>query len=294
MSKFKIRLRKVLKIVAIVVLVLLILIPIAMNFLMPFKESDKKLKAYFEEKKVAVQIHNQEYKGKPIRFIETKGEIAPDSTLVVFVHGAPGSLSDHKAFLADSLLMAKARMISVDRLGYGGSHYGDSEPGIAEQSDFIKFIVDQYPHEKLVLSGHSFGGPIVAKFGMDHPDITDKVIMLAPLNEPASEPLFKISYFAKWKLTRWPLPKAINVSADEKFAHVAELEKLHDEWQSMEVPVVHIHGTKDFLAPISNIKFSEDHIPEHLLETIVLQDVNHFLPWSHYDLVKEVILKSLE
>lgn len=294
MSKFKTRLRKVFKILAIIILILLILIPIAMHFLMPFNEKDEKLKAYFQEAGVEVKIHHQEYQGKPIRFIETKGESAPDSTLVVFVHGAPGSLSDHKAFLADSVLLSRTRMISIDRLGYGGSHYGDAEPGIAEQSDFLKFIVDKYPHEKLILSGHSFGGPIVAKFAMDYPEITDKVIMLAPLNEPASEPIFKISYFAKWKLTRWPLPKAINVSADEKFAHVEELEKIHDDWQYLNVPVVHIHGTKDFLAPISNVKFSEDHIPGHLLETIVLQDVNHFLPWSHFDLVKEVVLKGLE
>ncbi|KAA3638929.1 MAG: alpha/beta fold hydrolase, partial [Bacteroidetes bacterium] len=190
---------------------------------MPFNEKDKKLKAYFEEAGVEVKIHHQEYQGKPIRFIETKGETAPDSSLVVFVHGAPGSLSDHKAFLADSDLLSRTRMLSIDRLGYGGSHYGDAEPGIAEQSDFLKFIIDKYPHDKLILSGHSFGGPIVAKFAMDYPEITNKVIMLAPLNEPASEPIFKISYVAKWKLTRWPLPKAINVSADEKFAHVEEL-----------------------------------------------------------------------
>lgn len=128
---------------------------------------------------------------------------------------------------------------------------------------------------------------------MDYPDITDKVIMLAPLNEPASEPMFTISYFAKWKLTRWVLPKAIKVSADEKFTHVAELQKLYDEWKDLKVPILHIHGTKDFLAPISNVKFSEDHIPAHLLETIVLEDVNHFLPWSHFDLVKQEVLKSL-
>jgi pimeloyl-ACP methyl ester carboxylesterase len=294
MSKFKIRLRKVFKILAIIVLAFLILIPIAMNFLMPFKESDEKLTKYFNERNVPVQIHHQDYEGKPIRFIETKGREAPDSTLVVFVHGAPGSLSDHKAFLADSVLLSKSRMLSVDRLGYGDSHYGDAETDIATQARFLKFIVDQFPHQKLVLSGHSFGGPIVAKFGMDYPEITDKVIMLAPLNEPASEPMFKISYFAKWKLTRWVLPKAIKVSADEKFTHVAELQKLYDEWKDLEVPVLHIHGTKDFLAPISNIKFSEDQIPAQFLETIILEEVNHFLPWTHFDLVKSEVLKSLE
>ncbi len=294
MSKFKSRFLKVLKILSITFLVLFILILLAMNFLIPFKESDEKLTSYFAERNVEVHIHHQEYQGKPIRFIETKGTDAPDSTLVIFVHGAPGSLSDHKAFLADSLLLTRTRMISVDRLGYGGSHYGDSETGMAAQARFLKFIADQYPHDKLVLCGHSFGGPIVAKFGMDYPDITDKVIMLAPLNEPASEPMFAISYFAKWKLTRWVLPKAIKVAADEKFTHVAELQQLYDEWKTLKVPILHIHGTKDVLAPISNVKFSEDHIPGNLLETIVLEDVNHFLPWSHFDLVKQEVLKSLE
>ena len=294
MSKFKKRLRKVFKILGIVVLSLLVLAIIAMNVLMPFKEKDKKLKGYYDERGVEVTIHHEEYKGGPVRFMETKGPEAPDSTLVVFVHGAPGSLSDHKAFLADSLLLTKARLVSVDRLGYGESHYGQSEPRIEEQARFLKFVVDQFPHKKLVLCGHSFGGPIVAKFAMDYPEITSEVIMLAPLDEPSTEPMFKMAYFAKWKLTKWFLPKAIRVSADEKFAHAAELEKMVDQWQNIRVPIVHIHGTKDVLAPFSNVKFSENHIPKEMLETIVLPDVNHFLPWTHYDLVKEVILESLE
>ncbi|MCB0650763.1 MAG: alpha/beta fold hydrolase [Saprospiraceae bacterium] len=293
MSKFRTRFRKVLRIIGIVFFILLAFVFFAMHFLMPFRESDKKIEKYFAEKHVPVVIHHVEYQGAPVRFIETKGSEAPDSTLIIFVHGAPGSLSDHKAFLADSLLLSKARMVSMDRLGYGYSHYGQSVPGIGEQAAFIKFIVEQFPHKKVILCGHSFGGPIVAKFAMDYPELADKVIMLAPLNEPETEPMFNMAYLAKWKLTRWTLPAAINVSADEKFAHAAELEKMKGGWANLKVPMVHIHGTKDMLAPFSNVKFSEDHIPAALLQTIVLEGANHFLPWSHYELVRKVLLESI-
>lgn len=293
MSKIRTRLYKVLKIIIIVFIALLALLLLAMHLLMPFRDSDKKIEKYFAEKNVPVVIHHENYQGEPVRFIETQGEQAPDSTLIVFVHGAPGSLSDHKAFLADSLLLTRARMVSMDRLGYGFSHYGQSVPGIGEQAAFIKFIVEQFPHKKVILCGHSFGGPIVAKFAMDYPDLAYKVIMLAPLNEPETEPMFNMAYLAKWKLTRWTLPPAINVSADEKFAHADELERIREGWQTLQVPIVHIHGTKDMLAPFSNVKFSEDHIPVSLLETVVLEGANHFLPWSHYELVKKVLLKSI-
>lgn len=294
MTKFKSRLRKVLKIIGIVLAVVIVLVFLAMHLLMPFKESDNKLTKYFNEKNVPVKIHRLDYEGAPVRFIETKRSEAPDSTLVVFVHGAPGSLSDHKAFLTDSALLSHARLVSIDRLGYGDSHYGESEPDIAKQAAFLKFVVDQFPHKKVYLSGHSFGGPIVAKFAMDYPDVATSVIMLAPLNEPESEPMFKMAYFAKWKLTRWTLPKAIRVSADEKFSHSRELEKIRDGWKNLSTPIIHLHGTKDVLAPFSNLQFSIDNIPNELLEAIKLDEVNHFLPWSHYDQVRQLLLNMLE
>lgn len=293
MTKFKTRLRKVLKIIGIVLAVLIAIVFLAMHLLLPFKESDKKTSKYFQEKNVAVTIHHEVYDGGTVRFIETKGENAPDSTLILFVHGAPGSLSDHKAFLADTDLLNRARMVSVDRLGYGYSHYGKSQPGIAEQAAYLKFVVNQFPHNKVILSGHSFGGPIVAKFAMDYPELASTVIMLAPLNEPETEPMFNMAYFAKWKLTRWTLPKAITVSADEKFAHAKELEKMRSGWQNLTTPIIHFHGTEDVLAPYSNLQFSIDNIPNELLMAIELEGANHFLPWSHYKEVKNMLLNVL-
>jgi pimeloyl-ACP methyl ester carboxylesterase len=293
MKKAKTRLRKVLKIIGIILILLVAVVFLAMHLLMPFKESDKKIAAYFEENNVEVTIHHEAYEGGGVRFIETKGESAPDSTLILFVHGAPGSLSDHKAFLVDDDLLSRSRMVSVDRLGYGDSQYGKSQTGIAEQAAYLKFVVNQFPHNKVILSGHSFGGPIVAKFAMDYPELASTVIMLAPLNEPETEPIFKMAYFAKWKLTRWTLPKAINVSADEKFAHSNELEKMRSGWQNLTTPIIHFHGTEDVLAPFSNLQYSIDNIPNELLLAIELEEANHFLPWSHYKEVKNMILNVL-
>lgn len=288
----KITFRKVLKITGIILIILLVLILLALHFLMPFRESDEKMAKYFQEKQIEVIFHHEDYEGESVRFIEANLKNTPDSNLLVFVHGAPGSSSDMKAFLADTDLLTKTRMVSIDRLGYGYSNYGESEPNIAKQATFVHFIVNEFPHKKVILVGHSFGGPIVAKYAMDYPDLVDEVIMLAPLNEPESEPMFKIGYLAKWKATRWVLPKVIGVSADEKFAHAAELEKMRNDWQNIQVPLVHIHGTKDVLAPFSNVQFSKDNIPADMLKVLVLEDTNHFLPWTDYEVVKKVILEA--
>ena len=261
---------------------------------MTLRLSDQKIRKYFSKKNIPVQIHHQTFQDRSLRYVETCLTERKDLPLVVFVHGAPGSSDAFFRYLSDSSLLSKARLVSVDRPGYGYSDYGKVETSIPNQAAAIHFIVDQFQASKVILVGHSFGGPIVGKCAIDHPEKIDQLLLLAPVNDPHSEEIFWFSHFGKWKLSRSILSKALKVCADEKFSHIEELKKIESEWQQIQIPVTHIHGKKDKIAPIANIAFSKKHIAPELLKTIEWPKVNHFIPWNHFEEIRDELLLCLD
>lgn len=259
---------------------------------MTARTSDKKVKTFFAEHLTPVSLHRIPYLSDSIRYLVTGTN---PKNVVVFIHGAPGSSDAFHKYLSDKELTSKATLVSIDRPGYGYSAYGKSMPGIIDQARAMWAVIDQFPDaQNLVTVGHSYGGPIAARLAMEQPDRVDAAIMLAPLNDPPSEPIFWFSYFGKWKATRWMLSKALRVAGDEKFAHADALREIESDWKDLQVPIVHIHGMKDKLAPPKpNIDFSRKHIPDSLLTMTVIEKTNHFIPWSDYDLVKKTILGAL-
>ena len=145
---------------------------------------------------------------------------------------------------------------------------------------------------QIILVGHSFGGPIVAKSAVLNPAISS-IVMLAPVNDPYNEKLFWVSYVGKWGITRWMMSKAIRVATDEKFSHAEELKKIENDWSELSVPVVHIHGEKDWIAPIENVDWSSKNINTKYLKLIVGEKLDHFIPFTNQDLVVDELLKLI-
>lgn len=264
-----------------------------LNACMKMRTNDDKTLAFFKEKGLEAKIRKATFRGKETRVIETsKGDSLQN--LVIFVHGAPGSADAFHKFLADSALLQKAVLVSVDRLGYGYSDYGNSV-GIQAQADFINSVAERYPAKKTILVGHSFGGPIVAKCAMDKPGAYHSIVMLAPANDPENEKIFWFSHFGRWKLTKWMLNDALQVAGDEKFAHSAELEKIREGWAKLQTPILHLHGNKDTIVPYApNAAFSKKHIPASLLSFVEIPDENHFIPWTKHHFILKHILSEIE
>jgi len=259
-----------------------------------FRTSDKKTYKIFKEKeaKVTIKRHDLQTVDYPIRVVSGAIDVKKDIA-IFFVHGAPGASDNYYRYLRDSLLLSKANLYSIDRPGYGFSNFGKPETSIETQTKVVAEIIDSLPEQKIIVLGHSFGGPIAAYSSLFTPKVKS-VLMLAPAIDPENEKIFWIAKFAKWKLTKWTVPGAMGVAGDEKFSHVAELEKLQNFWKKVKVPVIHIHGTKDVVVPFENLQFSTRVFNPQYLDTIVLKGENHFLPWDRYRLVRKELLKLLE
>lgn len=214
-------------------------------------------------------------------------------TLLVFVHGAPGTMDAFINFLSDDSFN-KYNLLTYDRPGYGASSPSPIS-SIIEQSNFLLNIINEHPSEHIVVIGHSYGSAIAAYAMIQNSDLIDKMIMIAPLIDPDHEPIFWYSYFGKWQLTKWVLTNDLQTSGTEKFTHASALEEIAADWMKIENPIMHIHGTDDALAPPShNIEFSKRNIREENLDLKIYPNKGHLILWKDYNKVKLDILEFIE
>jgi pimeloyl-ACP methyl ester carboxylesterase len=59
------------------------------------------------------------------------------------------------------LLARQTRVVAYERAGFGGSDVDTEERTLSRLADDLESVIDAFPHERLVLVGHSWGGPIV-------------------------------------------------------------------------------------------------------------------------------------
>src|ERR1700722_2225293 len=100
-----------------------------------FRMDDKDLIEWFEARHIEPHIGYYEARGRKVRYIGV-GD-SPEAT-ILFIHGAPSSMSYWKAYLADSVLLSRATMYAVDRPGYGYSGLADPLPDISAQAAIVK------------------------------------------------------------------------------------------------------------------------------------------------------------
>jgi len=258
----------------------------------PFRESDKHIYKEFKKIQKTPQIYYENYNDKTIRYIADK-PINNKLPTLLFIHGAPGSAENFFKYLQDDDLIKKANLITIDRLGYGYSNYGTTETSIEKQAESIYSIIKKHKLNNLVVVSWSFGVPIAAKMAYKYPEIKHSV-MVAGAVSPDDEQFFGIAKLARWKLTKWMIPKVFKVADDEKMSHVAELTKMLNVWPAIKTPITYFHGTKDKIVPYKNMSFITANVNESLLTAITVKDANHFLMFKHYGMVKNELLTILE
>lgn len=122
--------------------------------------------------------------GYALNSVDVPAGASADLPPIVFIHGASGNLLDQmEAFRKP--LEGRARLIFVDRPGYGYSDRGGPENDTpAGQADAIAKLLQKKGINRAIIVGHSFGGAIAASFGLRHPDMTAGLLFLSPATHP--------------------------------------------------------------------------------------------------------------
>ena len=255
---------------------------------MTMRYSNKETKKFFAVSKTEFQDKTIVFEGYKIHYVATGN--AENPTLF-FVHGSPGSWNAFKEYLQDSLLLKKYRMIAIDRPGFGFSDFGDAQNLKVQSqriSEFIKKIDNKKP---LILVGHSVGGPVVAQLAVDNPSWFKRLVILAGSLDPKAENPEKWRTVIKVSPLRYLIPGALRPSNDELWWLKKDLVDLEPELKNITSDVTIIHGTKDALVPYSNVAFMQKmFVNAKSLDTITIEKANHFIPWSHYEIVRNALL----
>ena len=136
---------------------------------------------------------------------------------------------------------------------------------------------------------------MIARMAMDYPELIDNLIIVAGSIAPDLEP------YEKW--FRIPMdftpisiliPASFRASNHEILYLKPELEKMLPLWKNIRQPVIVIQGGKDFLVNPKNADFAEKMLVKaKSLKIVRVDTMNHFMPWSHPQLIKNAMLESL-
>ena len=274
-----------------VIFFLLIIFFITINALaFTINSPDQNVTEYFTKLNIDCEIHRTEFDNHTIRYVET-GIKKDSSTLIFFLHGAPGSWDAFKSYLADYDLTQQFTLVSMDRLGYGGSSLGISEQNLEVHAESAIQVIEKYHTSNVIIVSHSYGSAISAVIAAKRPDLIKSLVMCSPVIDPESEPVKWYAQMANWNLFRAILPHYVNVATDEKLSHVQALKDINQIWQDVICPVTIYHGKKDILAPFKgNVEFGQSHLPNGALTLITEEKGGHLLIWTKGATFKNIIL----
>ncbi len=98
---------------------------------------------------------------------------------IVLIHGASGNVRDWSLSIMPGLAR-RHHVIALDRPGFG---YSASLPGhgwrVADQVAALRAALHALGHTRYFLAGHSYGGTVVLRWVLDHPDEVAGVLALS-------------------------------------------------------------------------------------------------------------------
>jgi pimeloyl-ACP methyl ester carboxylesterase len=259
---------------------------------MQFRMSRSEIDNYFVDKETKGTFHSYDVGKRVITYVKAGDENLP---LVILVHGSPGSLSAFIHFLADTTLLKKSQLITVDRPGFGASNFGYAEPSLQKQAAYLKPILEAHKvNRPIILVGHSLGGPLIARMAIDYPELVDGLVIVAGSIDPELEP--NETWFRAPLATpflKWILPRSMRASNDEIYKLKPELQEMIPLWKNITTPTIVIQGGKDSLVPAGNVDFAKKLMVNAPLKIVLIDDMDHFVPWSNPELIRNAIIELL-
>ncbi len=261
-----------------------------MDSCLQFRMSKTEIDSYFKDKEPKGVLKQYDLNKRRVTYLVTGDSTKP---LVVFIHGSPGSLSAFIDFMADTVLLKHAQLITLDRPGFGASNFGYAEPSLVKQVALLEPILRERKNNKpIILVGHSLGGPFIARMAMDYPELVDGLVMVAPSIAPELEPYEWFRGPMATPFIKWLLPRSIRASNDEIYQLKPQLEDMLPLWKEITVPTIVIQGAKDSFVDPGNAEFARKMMVNAPVKLVMIEG-DHFIPWSAPDKIRESVLELL-
>lgn len=229
-----------------------------------------------------------------LRYVEIGHDSLP---LIVFIHGAPSSSAFWLGMMTDSSLLSRAKLLAVDRPGYGFSGFGRAEISVERQAGAIAQLLrkKRAHHDKIIIHGSSYGGTVAARLAMDYPELVDGLLLQSASLAPGAEKTYWISYAFQHWLLQWLTPKALHVANMEKLNHAEQLHAMANNWSCIKAPTIILHGSKDWLIYPDNAYYACDRLSGcTYVKVVMASNRGHDLLWTEPDLLRKSLNELLE
>ncbi len=249
------------------------------------RSSKGETKAFFESKNVPFTDSVLGNGKRTIHYIETGKANAPT---LVFVHGSPGSWDAYKNYLTDPELLGHFRMIAPDRPGFGYSGFRKSKD-LFEQAELLNETISKLDNgQAFTLVGHSYGGPLIVAMAVEHPVQYKNLVVLAGALDPKAEKPERWRYPFHYFPLKYLVPGGLKPANDELIFLKSDLKVLEPKLSLLSQNVLIMHGKNDRLVPYGNVDFMlRTFTGVRSLETITMDDQDHFFLWEREDYVKK-------
>ncbi|WP_407333517.1 alpha/beta fold hydrolase [Enterovibrio sp. 27052020O] len=208
---------------------------------------------------------------------------------VIFIHGSPGSKEAYDDYLNHPALQ-QVDLVSIDRPGFGQSSM-PVETSLKKQAEALLPLLKE--NKNTLLVGHSLGGPIALQLALLAPEHVDSLLLIASAFDPKLEAPKWYNYMADTLLAKWVIPDDMLRSNAEMMVLENELEKLAAQnWGSLTMPIVLVHGKDDDLADPGNSYFAKQRLPNAKLK--MLNNEGHFVLWQNVPLLVNEIKAMID
>lgn len=209
----------------------------------------------------------------------------PGGARTIFIHGSPGLGEEWMSFLAavpDGQLY-----LAPDRPGFGGSGK-EAVSDLRQQAESLAPLLGTSSQPPVVLVGYSYGGPVALRLAADHPDRVKGLLLIGAAADPGLEEIHPLQEIAAMPFFEMMLPAELANANAELMELRSGLEDLAGDLSGLHLPVTIVQGTADNLVPASNARYLRARLAD-LPATVMVEDADHFLPWSHPALLTEAL-----
>ena len=121
-------------------------------------------------------VYTAEAAGSSLHYLDYGGP-GPDRRVFVLVHGLGGRWQHWTENIPE--LAEHGRVIAVDLQGFGRSGPPTGGYSFDAFADAVAELVAQLNLPKVVLVGHSLGGPVAVRFAQRHAELVDAIVLAA-------------------------------------------------------------------------------------------------------------------
>lgn len=276
----------------IALVVVLYFLPL-LSRILPFGMSKKETHAYFKSQNIGYKDTFAAIGNRKVHYIAAGNDTCP---MLLLIHGSPGSWNDLKEYVSDSRLLKKFYVIAYDRPGFGGSDMPTIQD-LEHQAQAAAWFVDNRKNKKPVIAvGHSYGGPVAVQLAVNKPRDMQAVVLVSPTIDPDAEENNVAKKFLQWYSMAWPfkwmMSKEIVRCTQEMRQLPGNIRQMQKGYSHIKCQIIEFHGKEDWIAPISNQTYVCNNFICAKVDTLTVQDGDHFLVWSKHNRIVDLLLNA--